>query len=354
MYKLNLEDIKTEYGMSGKKKFTLNVPSLTVENGEFFTIVGQSGCGKTTLLKVIAGLLEPSNGNIKIDGNVVTGVSADKRGIGMVFQKSLLFPHMNVYDNIAFGLKVKKTDKLAIGEKISEILADLGLDGFESKFPHQLSGGESQRVSLARTLILEPEILLMDEPFSALDVAIRQDMQRLIKRIHKEKGITIVFVTHDLDEAFSLSDRMGVMSNGRLLLRGTPKDIYNDPKYLGLCSFVGIDNVVKYDNLNTIISKEDMDVIKNSIKTEDGRLSDNDTGNLYIGLRAKDLYIKNNGFIKSCTYVDYTFRGDKYRLSFEKSGYIFYIDIENLPMELIGGIKYDIDFNISDIKIIKE
>lgn len=354
MYKLNLKDIKIEYGMSGKKKFILNVPSLTVEKGEFFSIVGQSGCGKTTLLKVIAGLLESSKGNIKIDGNLVTGVPADKRGIGMVFQKSLLFPHMNVYDNLAFGLKIKKTDKQSIREKISEILADLGLEGFEAKFPHQLSGGESQRVSLARTLILEPKILLMDEPFSALDVAIRQDMQRLLKRIHKEKGITIVFVTHDLDEAFSLSDRIGVMSGGRLLLKGTPQDIYKDPKYLGLCSFVGIDNVLKYDNLNKIINKEDMDVINNSIKTEDGLLSDNKAENLYIGLRAKDLYIKNNGFIKSCTYKDYIFKGDKYRLSFEKLGYILYVDVEKLPMELIDGIKYDIDFNISDIKIIKE
>lgn len=354
MSRLKLNNISLEYSTKSSESFKLNVPNLEVNSGEFFTIVGQSGCGKTSLLKIIAGLISPSEGSVLIDNVSVDEVTPDKRGIGMVFQKSLLFPHMNIYDNLAFGLKVKKEKKDIIKSKIAKSLKELGLEGFESKYPHQLSGGESQRVSLARTLIMEPEILLMDEPFSALDVSTRQDMQRLIKRIHKEKGITIVFVTHDLDEAFALSDRMGVMHGGIMLALGTPQDIYNNPKHLPLCSFVGVDNVIQIDAFKSMISDNRKKDFSLWVSNNSKRLGTDEAANPYIGLRAKNITLKENGIINDAIFIQSIYRGGRFTLEFTKFGQTVYVETEAMIKDLIVGNIYDLDFNLLDIKIIKE
>lgn len=354
MSKLRLNNIKLEYTAKGASDFTLDVQNLEVNSGEFFSIVGQSGCGKTSLLRIIAGLTEPLVGSVLIDDKSVEAVPADKRGIGMVFQKSLLFPHMNIYENLAFGLKVKKESKESIKLKVSEALKELGLEGFELKYPHQLSGGESQRVSLARTLILEPEILLMDEPFSALDVSIRKDMQRLIKRIHKEKGITIVFVTHDLEEAFTLSDRMGIMHSGNLLVCGTPQDIYNNPGHIQLCSFVGVDNVIALDGFIKLISEKNRAKFINWSSYNNSNIDNVSNKKSYIGIRSKNLGLKKHGIIDNAKLKQSVFRGERFTLEFVKAGQNLYVDIESMTDELIVGNHYDLDFDFKDIKIIKE
>ena len=203
---------------------------LTINKGEFFSLLGASGCGKTTLLRLIAGLENPDQGKIFIEGDEITYLPPNKRPTNMVFQNYAIFPHMNVFDNISFGLRMRNFDKKTIGTKVVKALEQVNLIGFEARFQRELSGGEQQRVALARVLVTEPQILLLDEPLSALDKKLREEMKIWIKELQKKLKITTVYVTHDQSEALTMSDRIAVMDKGKISQIGTSTDIYERPK----------------------------------------------------------------------------------------------------------------------------
>ncbi len=213
--------------------------NLTVRNGEFFTLLGPSGCGKTTFLRTIAGLELPDEGRIYFDDQDITELPPHKRGTGMVFQNYALWPHMTVYDNIAYGLKIRKLSKDEIDKRVKEALKLVKLEGLEKRTPHQLSGGQQQRVALARAIVLNPRVLLFDEPLSNLDAKLRVEMRAELRRIQKELNITTIYVTHDQEEAMSISDRLAVMNKGRIMQVGTPKEIYKSPKNEFVARFIG-------------------------------------------------------------------------------------------------------------------
>ncbi len=213
--------------------------NLDAERGEFVSFLGPSGCGKTTTLRMIAGFEEPSAGTIEVEGRDITYMPPNRRNVGMVFQSYALFPNMSVADNIGFGLKVRKQPGAAIRKRVDELLTLIHLEGRGGRYPYQLSGGQQQRVALARALAIEPQVLLLDEPLSALDAKIRVALRHEIRQIQRQLGITTVYVTHDQEEALSLSDRVVVMSEGRIEQIGTPFEIYNFPSTSFVASFVG-------------------------------------------------------------------------------------------------------------------
>ena len=217
---------------------------LTVADGEFVCILGPSGCGKSTLLRMIAGFEQPTSGDIRIDGDSVAALPANKRPTAMVFQKYTLWPHMKVYDNIAFGLQLRKQSSEEIKRHVEESLEMVGLAGYEQRFPAQLSGGQQQRVALARALVLEPKILLLDEPFSSLDAILRVRLREELRRIQRRLHITAIFVTHDQEEALTLADRIAVMSAGRVEQVDAPSSIYANPKTLFVADFIGSMNLI--------------------------------------------------------------------------------------------------------------
>ena len=216
--------------------------SLTIGRGEFMTLLGPSGCGKTTLLKLAAGFLGPDAGSIAIDGQCVNDVPTYQREIGMMFQNYALFPHMNVAENVAYGLKARRVPRHERDRRVAEALALVKLTGMEDRRPRQLSGGQQQRVALARALVINPTVLLLDEPFSALDKNLRASMQFELREIQRKLGLTTIFVTHDQNEALSLSDRMAVMSEGKIRQLGTPVEVYRRPRDRFVASFVGDTN----------------------------------------------------------------------------------------------------------------
>src|SRR5437588_5930902 len=223
----------------------LDAVSLFVRHGELMTLLGPSGCGKTTLLHLVAGFLIPESGEIAIDGQRITDVPAYRREIGIMFQNYALFPHMSVAGNVGYGLRMRRIARPEIDRRIADALALVKLAGLEDRRPRQLSGGQQQRVALARALVLRPKVLLLDEPFSALDRNLRASMQVELKEIQRKLGVTTIFVTHDQSEALSLSDRLAVMSQGRICQLGTPEEIYRRPCERFVASFVGDANVLR-------------------------------------------------------------------------------------------------------------
>lgn len=217
--------------------------NLEVKRGEFVTFLGPSGCGKTTTLRMIAGFDIPTDGEILLNGKSITELPPNKRPINTVFQRYALFPHMNIYENIAFGLKQKKTPKDMIDKKVKRVLALVDLEGFEKRKVTTLSGGQQQRVAIARALVNEPEILLLDEPLGALDLKMRQEMQLELKAMHEKLGMTFIYVTHDQEEALTMSDKIVVMSKGKMQQIGSPEDIYNEPKNAFVADFIGQSNI---------------------------------------------------------------------------------------------------------------
>ncbi len=224
--------------------FALDNVSLSIEKGEFVTILGPSGCGKTTLLRCIAGFQVASSGDILLNGEDVTQTPPHKRPVNTVFQKYALFPHLNVFDNVAFGLKLKKLDKAVITKKVKQALKTVGMTDYEYRDVDSLSGGQQQRVAIARAIVNQPEVLLLDEPLAALDLKMRKDMQMELKEMHKKLGITFIYVTHDQEEALTLSDRVVVMSEGKIQQIGTPTDIYNEPINCFVADFIGESNLL--------------------------------------------------------------------------------------------------------------
>ncbi|PKN43564.1 MAG: spermidine/putrescine ABC transporter ATP-binding protein PotA [Deltaproteobacteria bacterium HGW-Deltaproteobacteria-18] len=218
--------------------------SLDVQRGEFLTILGPSGCGKTTILRLVAGFESATAGVISIDGKIVTDLPPERRNVNTVFQSYALFPHMNVFDNVAFGLRMKKRSAAEIGIEVRETLRLVQLEGFESRMVGKLSGGQQQRVAIARAIINRPLVLLLDEPLSALDYRLRKQMQLDLKHLQRKLGITFVLVTHDQEEAFSMSDRVVVMNNGHIEQIGTPVSVYEEPRNLYVARFVGEINII--------------------------------------------------------------------------------------------------------------
>jgi spermidine/putrescine ABC transporter ATP-binding subunit len=223
----------------------LHEVSLPIRRGELMTLLGPSGCGKTTLLNLVAGFFSPDGGEIRIDGKLVNDVPTYQREIGMMFQNYALFPHMTVAANVGYGLKMRRLAKAEIARRVGDALALVRLAGYEDRKPRQLSGGQQQRVALARALVINPKVLLLDEPFSALDKNLRASMQVELRDIQRKLGVTTVFVTHDQSEALSLSDRLAVMSEGRIRQLGTPEEIYRRPCERFVASFVGDANVLR-------------------------------------------------------------------------------------------------------------
>ena len=217
--------------------------NLDIHHNEFVTLLGPSGCGKTTTLRIIGGFEQPDSGRVLFDGEDITGVAPEQRRVNTVFQKYSLFSHMDVADNIAFGLKMKKKSRSYINDKIKYALHLVDLDGFEHRRPESLSGGQQQRVAIARAVVNEPSVLLLDEPLSALDKKLRHEMQQELIRLKKELGITFLFVTHDQEEALTMSDRIIVMNQGLILQDGSPTDIYNEPQNAFVADFIGQSNI---------------------------------------------------------------------------------------------------------------
>lgn len=268
-----------------KKSFTegeavLDNISLEISKGEFITLLGSSGCGKTTTLRIIAGLEQPDAGSVWLDGREVTGLEPNQRDVNTVFQNYALFPHMNVAENIGYGLKLKKVPKSEIRKKVSQMLELVQLEGYEKRKPSELSGGQKQRVAIARALVNNPKVLLLDEPLGALDLQLRRAMQIELKHLQKKLGITFIYITHDQEEAINMSDRIAVMKDGRIEQIGTPDEIYNHPKTSYVATFVGNANILhgvaeSIQGENAIVKIGDDRVI---VKLETSQQNTEDTG----------------------------------------------------------------------------
>ena len=240
---LSLQNLSLAYGNSIAVK-DLN---LDIRKGELLALLGPSGCGKTTTMRAIAGLMPVAGGRIDLDGADITRVSANKRAVGLVFQSYALFPHLTVYENVAFGLKLKGMKGSALDEKVASGLKSVGLSAFASRKPAELSGGQQQRVALARSMVMDPKVLLLDEPLSNLDARLRLEMRTELQRVQKATGVTMIFVTHDQVEALALADRIVVMKSGAIEQIGTPEEIYNAPVSSFVADFVGFENIFRLE-----------------------------------------------------------------------------------------------------------
>ena len=309
--------------------------NLYIRDGEFITLLGPSGCGKTTTLRIIAGFLEPDNGEVIFEGKVINGVPAHKRQVNTIFQRYALFPHLNVFDNIAFGLKQQKKSKEEIRATVEEMLTLVNLKGFEKRNINSLSGGQQQRVAIARALAVKPRVLLLDEPLGALDLKLRKDMQVELKNIQQRLGITFIYVTHDQEEALSMSDTIVVMNAGEIQQIGTPTDIYNEPKNAFVADFIGESNIVdgimhsdfsvefqgikfqcvdkgfgKDEPVDVVVRPEDVDIVA----PEEGMLKGVVTSVTFKGVHY-EIIVDIDGFKWMVQTTDYSAVGDKIGIS---------------------------------------
>ncbi len=287
---LNLESVTKEF-LGAEIPAVLDV-NLSVQAGEFVTFLGPSGSGKTTTLNMIAGFTEPTSGVIKIHGRSVSRIPSHKRNLGMVFQNYALFPHMTVWENVAFPLQERRVAKVEIRQKVIKALELVGLTGYEKRRPNELSGGQQQRVALTRALVFNPEMLLMDEPLGALDKKLRQRLQFEIKRLHRELGMTFLFVTHDQEEAMALSDRVVVFNQGQIIQVGTPEDLYRRPNSRFVAEFLGDSNIIEGVLIRTqtgdVLRCRDGDVALDA-KTLSNGVDLN--GDLSVMFRPEDVYL---------------------------------------------------------------
>ena len=284
---VSLRDIVVEF--DGQR--ILDGLNLDIHDKEFVTLLGSSGCGKTTTLRLIAGFLEPTSGKVLLKGEDITGVPPYKRPVNTVFQKYALFPHLNVFENVAFGLRLKKMDEETIRRKVRDMLEVVGLKGFERRSIGQMSGGQQQRVAIARAVVNKPRLLLLDESLSALDYKLRKQMQNELKALQRKLGITFVFVTHDQEEALTMSDRIVVMRDGKIEQDGTPREIYEEPKNLFVASFIGEINI--FDA--TVIERLDEQRVRARVEGRECNITVNfavEAGQrLHVLLRPEDLRV---------------------------------------------------------------
>ena len=302
-YAVIIKDAVKKYG-----DFTaLKQVNLEIQPGEFFTLLGPSGCGKTTLLRMIAGFNSVDGGEIRFDDKVINNVEAHKRDIGMVFQNYAIFPHLTVAENVAYGLKARKTPKQEIPGRVEEALKLVQIEKLKDRKPNELSGGQQQRVALARAFVIEPSVLLMDEPLSNLDAKLRVQMRTVIKKLQKRLGITTVYVTHDQEEALAISDRIAVMKEGNIMQVGTPEQIYKKPENAFVAGFIGTSNF-----MDCIVSGNDPDHASLEIKGEHSlpaRLRTPYSGNAILSARPEQLFFDQEQGL-SGTVSFSTFLGD--------------------------------------------
>ena len=314
--------------------------NLYINDKEFLTLLGPSGCGKTTTLRIIGGFATPTSGDVLFDGVRINDVPPYQRQINTVFQKYALFPHLNVYENIAFGLRMQKLPEAEIKERVMEMLETVSLKGFEHRRPEALSGGQQQRVAIARALVNRPKVLLLDEPLAALDLKLRKDMQIELKRIQQQVGITFIYVTHDQEEALTMSDTIVVMDKGSIQQIGTPEDIYNEPKNAFVADFIGesniIDGIMPEDNVvqmygrrfpcldggfapneavDVVIRPEDIDIVP----VEQGQLTGTVTSVTFKGMQY-DIIVDFRGFKWLIQTTDHCHEGARIGIKIDPDG----------------------------------
>ena len=294
----------------------LNSINLYIRDNEFVTLLGPSGCGKTTTLRIIGGFETPDEGRVFFDGKDITDLPPYKRQVNTVFQKYALFPHLNVFDNIAFALRLKKVPEKEIAPRVKELLELVALKGFERRNVNLLSGGQQQRVAIARALISNPRVLLLDEPLGALDLKLRKDMQNELKKIQKQTGIAFIYVTHDQEEALSMSDTVVVMANGVIQQIGTPTDIYNEPKNAFVADFIGESNIVDG------IMREDYKVTfsRHTFDCVDSGFEKNEPVDVVVRPEDVDVVEPERGMLKG-TVTSVTFKGVHYEIIVDIQGF---------------------------------
>ncbi len=336
MKRENIIELKNISIAFGSQK-VLNGIDLSIRDGEFVTLLGPSGCGKTTILRIIGGFETPDGGDVLFDNIQINDVPAHKRQVNTIFQRYALFPHLNVYENIAFGMRVKKASEAEIKQKVSEMLKLVNLEGLEKRKIETLSGGQQQRVAIARALANEPRVLLLDEPLAALDLKLRKDMQVELKNIQQSLGITFIFVTHDQEEALTMSDTVVVMDGGKIQQIGTPKDIYNEPENAFVADFIGESNILdgimrddfravfsghefecldkgfeKNEAVDVVVRPEDVDIVS----PEKGMLTGVVTSVTFLGVHY-EIIVDIGGFKWMIQTTDEAFEGDTVGLFIE-------------------------------------
>ena len=302
--------------------------NLSIRDGEFVTLLGSSGCGKTTTLRIIAGFLEPDEGEVFFDSKNMNGVPAHKREVNTIFQRYALFPHYNVFENVAYGLRVRRTPEAEIRERFHEMLTLVNLDGFAKRSVSKLSGGQQQRVAIARALVLKPKVLLLDEPLSALDLKLRKDMQNELRNIQKALGITFVFVTHDQEEALSMSDTVVVMNEGKVQQIGSPIDIYNEPQNAFVADFIGesniLDGVMKEDYKASFSGK--------TFQCLDKGFAPGEAVDVVVRPEDVDIVDPGKGMLKG-TVTSVTFRGVHFEIIVDIGGFKWMIQTTDFHPE---------------------
>ncbi|HKJ37713.1 MAG TPA: ABC transporter ATP-binding protein [Anaerolineales bacterium] len=313
--------------------------NLTVEQGEFISFLGPSGCGKTTTLRMIAGFELPTSGTIKLNDNDLTFISPNKRNVGMVFQSYALFPNMTVAQNVGYGMRIAKKQKSEIASRVTDMLSLIHMEKFTARYPYQLSGGQQQRVALARALAISPEILLLDEPLSALDAKIRFELRQEIRRIQQQLGITTIYVTHDQEEALSLSDRIVVMSQGKIEQIGNPFEIYNFPKTRFVANFVGSLNTAEVEVIDP--QKGMLDMNGAQLETAGGLEGKSKGDKVMIAIRPERFNFvseeKKENVLEG-TVENITFLGSVVRVQMSIGGSSFNMDTFNRPSLILPKI----------------
>ena len=306
---------------------------LDIHDKEFVTLLGPSGCGKTTTLRIIGGFETPDTGEVLFDGKQINDVPPYKRAVNTVFQKYALFPHLNVYDNVAFGLRLQKVPEEEIRERVREMLKMTGLKGFEARKPTTLSGGQQQRVAIARALVNRPRVLLLDEPLGALDLKLRKDMQNELKRIQHATGITFIYVTHDQEEALSMSDTVVVMADGQIQQIGTPTDIYNEPVNAFVADFIGESNILD----GVMLADNKARFAGHTFDCVDGGFAKDEPVDIVIRPEDVDVVPVEKGML-SGEVSSVTFKGDYYEIIVDIEGFKWMIETSDYvaPAEEIG------------------
>ena len=316
--------------MAFDDELVLDNINLYINDSEFLTLLGPSGCGKTTTLRIIGGFTTPTSGDVTFDGVRINDVPPHKRQINTVFQKYALFPHLDVFENIAFGLRIAKVPQDEVEERVKEMLGVVSLVGFENRRIDQLSGGQQQRVAIARALVNRPKVLLLDEPLGALDLRLRKDMQNELKRIQQQMGITFIYVTHDQEEALTMSDTVVVMDKGRIQQIGTPEDIYNEPKNAFVADFIGESNILN----GTMVRDNVVKMYGREFPCVDGGFAPNEPVDVVIRPEDIDIVPVSEGQLVG-TVTNVTFKGMQYDIIVDFRGFKWLIQTTDYSPE--GG-----------------